>query len=120
MNPIHSIQRGGKFEIQQFKKPGNILELKKTHVSFTGTPMRHPYDPARVLLIVDMLSVQAYCYEFFVADIAFAEELPAIVTPEGDALTTSRIWVKKGTIGMRITPFVVEDMREALFGRDEP
>lgn len=112
------LQHGGKFEIQQFKKPGNILELRKTHVAFTGTPRRHPYDPAKIVLIVDMLSAQTYCYEFLVKDIAFAEELPAIVTPEGEAITISRVWVKKGTIGMRITPFVVEDMREVLFEGD--
>ena len=34
-----------KFEIQTYsKKPGNLKALKKTHVPFTGSPRKHPYD----------------------------------------------------------------------------
>lgn len=109
MIPGKMLQKGNRFEIQRFRKPGNIHELKHTHIAFTGAPRRHPYDQAKIVLVTDPFSAQAFCYEFQISDISCAEELPALVNPEGDATPMSRIWIRKGSIGIRFTPFVVED-----------
>ena len=109
MIPGKMLQKGNRFEIQRFRKPGNIHELKHTHIAFTGAPRRHPYDQAKIVLVTDPFSAQAFCYEFQISDISCAEELPALVNPEGDATPLSRIWIRKGSIGIRFTPFVVED-----------
>ena len=42
-------------------------------------------------------------------DVAFVEELPNLVNIEGEAISTARIWVKKMSIGVRCSPFVVEE-----------
>jgi hypothetical protein len=37
------------------------------------------------------------------------EELPNIVTVDGETVTMVRVWIKKMSIGMRCSPFIVED-----------
>ena len=98
-----------KFEIQTYIKPKNLSALKKTHVAFTGSPQRHPYDSDKVILVVDPYSSNTFYYEFKMDDVAFVEELPNLVNIDGEAISTARIWVKKMSIGVRCSPFVVEE-----------
>ena len=100
------------FEIQAYKKPEDIKQLNLTHVSFSGTPLHHPYDSERFILLSDPLSSNTLYYEFFIKDISFAEQLQNIVDIEGQTLTVVRIWVKKKSVAVRCTPFIVEDTRQ--------
>ena len=99
------------FEIQTYRKPEDFEQLNLTHVSFSGTPLHHPYDSEKVILLADPFSSNTLYYEFFTNDISFAEQLQNIVHPEGQTLTIVRIWVKKMSVGLRCTPFIVEDTR---------
>jgi hypothetical protein len=103
------LRKGERFEIEAYSKPKNPADLKKTHLSFSGSPAKHPYDPARVILIPDPCSGVTSYYEFKKKDISHIEELPNIVTLEGEALTMVRIWVKKRSIGLLCSPFLVEE-----------
>jgi inorganic pyrophosphatase len=98
-----------KFEIQAYKRPQNINDLIKTHVPFSGAPQRHPYEPDKVILIPDPFSTHTFYYEFEAGAISYVEELPSLVDIEGKAIAMARIWVEKRSIGMRCSPFVVED-----------
>jgi hypothetical protein len=98
-----------KFEIQAYKRPRNIKDLIKTHVPFSGAPQRHPYESGKVILISDPFSTHTFYYEFETEDISFIEELPSLVNIEGNSISMARIWVEKGSIGLRCSPFVVED-----------
>ena len=104
-------QASEKFEIQAYKKPRNIQALKETHVAFSGSPRKLPFDESKVVLITDPVSMNTFYYEFKADDIAFVEEQPSIVNPEGETIVIVRIWVKKRSIGVRCTPFIVEDTR---------
>ena len=42
-------------------------------------------------------------------DISFAEELPNIVNLQEETITMARIWVKKKSVCVRCSPFIVED-----------
>jgi len=99
-----------KFEIETYKKPRSIRELRKTHVPFSGSPQKHPYRPGKIVLIVDPYSSNSIYYEFNASDISFVEELPHIVDIEGEVVNMARIWVKKMSIGVRSTPFVVAEI----------
>jgi len=110
---LESIQR---FEIEAYKKPKHFHELIKTHVPFTGSPQRHPYDPEKVILFSDPYSTHAAYYEFIAGDISFLEELPSIVNIEGQAILMVRLWVKKQSLGLRCTPFLVADTRNRSTG----
>jgi inorganic pyrophosphatase len=105
------LQKASKFEIQVFKKkPKDFEDLRKLYVAFSGAPLKHPYDAKKVILVVDPYSGNAFYYEFRIEDILFFEELPNIVNQEGESLTMARLWVKKKTVGIRCTPFIVEDI----------
>lgn len=98
-----------KFEIQAYKRPKDPKVLRKTHVAFTGSPQKHPYDAHRVILVSDPHSTNTIFYEFMKNDIAFVEELPNLVSMDGDTILMVRIWVKKRSIAVRSAAFVVED-----------
>ena len=105
------LESSREFEIQAYKRPEDIRQMNLTHVSFSGTPLHHPYDNEKVVLLVDPFSSNTLYYEFFSKDISYAEHLENIVDPEGKTLNIVRIWVKKKSIGIRCTPFIVEDTR---------
>jgi hypothetical protein len=98
------------FEITRFKKPHDIKSLKKNHVAFSGSPRKHPYDPYRIILMVDPGSNDNHYLEFNVDDISFVEELPNIVTLDEEVIPIVRLWVRRGSIGIRSIPFWVEDL----------
>ena len=102
-------QTAEKFEIQAYKRPKNFKELLKSHVAFTGSPRKHPFDPERVILVTDPYSTNTFYYEFQTADISYLEELPNLVNIEGETVLMARIWVKKNSVGVRSTPFIVGD-----------
>ena len=99
------------FQIQAYKKPKNIHMLKNTHVPFSGSPKKHPYDSDRVILVADPFSTNTLFYEFNKDDISYLEELPNLVNLEGETITMVRVWVKKMSVGIRSSPFIVEDTR---------
>jgi hypothetical protein len=105
------LQESKRFEIQTYKTPGNLTQLRKTHVPFSGWPRKHPYDPKKVILIPDPSSSSLFYYEFKSGDISYAEKLPSIVSLDGDTMTMVRLWVKKMSVGMLCSPFFVEDIK---------
>ncbi len=102
-------QTAEKFEIQAYKRPKNFKELLKSHVAFTGSPRKHPFDTERVILVTDPYSTNTFYYEFQTVDISYLEEQPNLVNVEGETVLMARIWVKKNSIGVRSTPFIVGD-----------
>ncbi len=103
------LQEAPKFELQRYEKPKSLKELRKSHVPFSGSPQKHPYDPEKVLLVSDPYSSHTSYYEFRVDDISFVEDLVNIVDMDGDTIHMVRVWVKKGSIAINATPFLVED-----------
>ena len=102
-------QLSEKFEIQAYERPKNFKDLLKSHVAFSGSPRKHPFDPERVILVTDPYSTNTFYYEFQTADISYLEEQPSLVNAEGETVLITRIWVKKNSIGIRSTPFIVGD-----------
>ena len=100
-----------KFEIETYEGPKNWKGLKKTHVPFSGSPLKHPHDPKKVILVPDPYSSSPFYYEFKSDDITFAEKLPSIVNIEGETINMVRFWVKKMSLGMLCTPFLVEETK---------
>ncbi len=97
-------------EITKYKRPKDVKNLKKTHVAFSGSPRKHPYDANKIILVSDPFSRNNHYYEFKTDDISFVEELPNIVNMDDEVIPVVRIWVRKRSIGIRCTPFWVEDL----------
>jgi inorganic pyrophosphatase len=101
------LEKAKRFDVQAYKKsPDHILN----YVPFTGAPQRHPHDKDRIVLIGDPFSTQAFYYEFKIADIEGIEKLPSLVTLDGESVAMVRVWVRKGSIGVKSMPFVVESI----------
>ncbi len=98
-----------RFEIKAYERPKNLEELRRTHVPFSGSPLKHPLDPKKVILIPDPYTSSPFYYEFKSDDVAFAEKLPSVVNLKGETVTMVRFWVKKMSVGMLCTPFLVEE-----------
>jgi hypothetical protein len=107
-----SPQQPPKLEVQLYKKPKDIDALRQTHVPFSGAPHQHRSGPDRIMLVTDPYGGLTPYYEFAVKDIAFVEELPNMVTYDGEIITMVRIWVRKNSLGLHCSPFVVEDMQK--------
>lgn len=108
---INFPQKTKKFEIQAYKRPRSVKDLKKTHVPFSGSPLKHPTDAKRVILIPDPYSDTKFYYEFKSQDISFVEELPSIVNVDGETIKMVRIWIKKMGMGLLCLPFLVEETK---------
>jgi inorganic pyrophosphatase len=114
MQDTKYLQESIKREIQRFQKRKDAGELRKSAVAFTGTPRKHPYDGHKIILVNDPTSTNHFYFEFQKDDIEHVEELPSVIDPDGNAFTVFRIWVRKRRIGIRCTPFVVDDTREGI------
>ncbi len=113
MQKMNYPQESVSFQIQAYRKPKDIRALRAENVSFTGSPRKHPYDSEKIILVADPYSTNTFYFEFEKGDIAFVEELPNVVDMEGNTLTMIRIWVKKGSVAVRCTPFIAGDTRLA-------
>lgn len=94
------------YEITRYTSQTNYA---KNNVAFTGAPKKHPYDKDKIILISDPFSANTIFYEFNLNDIIHVDELPSLVAESGESLQIVRIWVKKGSFGLRYEPFIVED-----------
>ncbi len=118
-------------EIEAYRRPKDWSTLKQEHVCFTGAPFRlsgdredtpdkretrsdkepPPGKREKMILLVDPASANTFYYEFRLEDISYMEPLPNVVDDRGEGYPMARVWVKKGAVGIRSTPFVVENLR---------
>jgi inorganic pyrophosphatase len=83
-------------------------------VSFTGSPIKHPYDEEKFILICDPLSTHTNFYEFKKADVSYIENLTSLSSESGESIHIARVWIKKGIIGLHYEPFIVGNTSDIL------
>jgi len=105
---MHFLETIPKLEIVSFTDTDRIRMLKKNHLPFCGTPKKHPYDGEKIFLLADPQGCDPIYYDFHIKDIAFVEELPKIVDIDGRTVSRIRLWIRRGSIATRCTPFLVE------------
>jgi inorganic pyrophosphatase len=109
--PISTLlKKTEKFEIKKYKKPKDHKTIVETHIPYSGSPHKHPYDNEKMVLVIDPYYTNNFYYEFNKSDISYIEELPNLVNLEGEIFTIVRIWIKKMSIAVRCTPFIVGDI----------
>lgn len=97
------LKKTEKLEIEVYKKPPAFTA---NHVSFEGTPRKHPYNPERIVIIVKPFCEEVCYYDFRLADVEGMEELSNIVNSSGNSLPMFRVWVKKGSVGIKALPVI--------------
>jgi hypothetical protein len=78
-------------------------------VSFVGTLRKHPYDGSKCLLLADHAGDEPAILEFCKADVQGVEERASPVDESGSSRQIVRIWVRRGSRGVRYEPFEVDD-----------
>jgi hypothetical protein len=84
-------------------------DMPQNAVSFAGTLRKHPYDEAKCILIAAPSGCEPAIFEFRTADILGVEELPSPVDEAGQTRSLVKLWVKRGSFGIRYEPFEVDD-----------
>ncbi|MDA8424636.1 MAG: hypothetical protein M0Z80_00735 [Treponema sp.] len=84
-------------------------EVPQDAVAFVGTLRKHPYDGEKCLLIGDAGDREPAILEFRVADVEGMEELPSPVDETGQSRSLAKLWVRRGSFGIRYEPFEVEN-----------
>lgn len=119
---IREYLSGSFYEIQAYKS-----DPPQDALAFTGSPRKHPYDDGKVILIVEPKDGDSAIYEFKASDVVGAQDLPSPVTEAGESYRIVRLWIRRGSIGIKYEPFEVEAplrfmaeshvLKEKLFGR---
>ena len=94
------------FNITKYKSK---VDYAESSVSFTGSARKHPYDQEKLLLISDPFSSNTVFYEFRIQDIVHYDDLPGIATDSGENLLMVKLWINKGSLGLKYEPFEVDD-----------
>ena len=97
-------------EIVSYRRAGAPQDA----VDFIGTQRKHPYDDEKLTLTTEPASVDAGLFEFRVADVLSAQDLPSPVRADGESWPLVKLWVRKGSIGVRYEPFEVDRPRKPL------
>ena len=79
----------------------------KDAVAFSGTLRKHPYDGDKCILFADPAGSSPAILEFRKADIKAVEELPSLVDETGHSRPVMRLWIRRGSLGLRYEPFEV-------------
>jgi hypothetical protein len=103
--------------IRTFFDTAQLNEIIKYHraetpmdaFAFIGNPRKHPYDEEKFMLFENPLDQNPSLLEFRLRDIVSAESLPSPVTVKGEGIKMVRVWIRKGSYGMRFVPFEVAD-----------
>ncbi len=94
------------FEITKYKSK---VDYTKKAISFTGSPRKHPYDQEKLLLVSNPFTSDTVFFEFRIEDVLHYDDLPGIATDNGENLLMVRLWINKGSLGLKYEPFEVDD-----------
>lgn len=89
------------------EKYKNVNKTSLKAVSFIGSPTIHPYDEEKFILVLNPVSDHTEFIEFNKKDTLYVEDLPALFTKEKEVIPMKAIWIREGTIAMKMTPFCV-------------
>jgi hypothetical protein len=81
----------------------------KDAVAFSGTIRKHPYEDGKCILFAEPAGSDPAILEFRKADMAAVEELPSIVDETGHSRQVMKIWIRRGSLGIRYEPFEVDE-----------
>ncbi len=106
----HFLKETKKLELVKFERAIDETLLKEAYLPFSGSLRQHPYDIDKVILLSEPHGNNITYYEFKNEDIGFVKKQANIVNLDGEDIAMVMIWIKKSSIGIRCTPFLVESV----------
>lgn len=104
----------GNKELQKFREPNRLMEEA---VPYIGQPRQQEGDPDKIYLRLNPLSSNGAILEFKTKDVVFAENVKTVSEKDGRAFQIAKIWIRKGSVGIKLEPFSVQDFSDVL-GKD--
>lgn len=80
----------------------------KDALAFIGTLRKHPYDEDKCILFADPTGTEPSILEFRKSDIRAVEEQPSLVDETGHSRQVVKLWIRRGSLGVRYEPFEVD------------
>jgi hypothetical protein len=81
----------------------------KNGIPFIGYPRQHPSEKNKLILVYDPLGDCPTIMEFKIEDVLGAEEVHSAVTASGETAPLVKLWIRKGSRGVILEPFEVDD-----------
>ena len=101
-------------ELSKYAEPSR---LNREGVPFVGQAKQLTNSPDKIYLRLDSISSHGQMLEFKTNDIIYAENVNTLTKGNGMAITIVRIWVRKGSIGIKLEPFAVNEYADIFDDR---
>jgi hypothetical protein len=98
-------------ELEKYTDPHRLI---KEAVPYIGQPKVQEGDPDKLYIRLNPLSGNGALLEFKTQDIVYAENVKTVSQKDGTAFQIAKIWIRKGSIGIKLEPFAVQDFSEVF------
>ncbi|MCR4422363.1 MAG: hypothetical protein NUV32_07835 [Exilispira sp.] len=92
------------FDLQKYKTNNSINDA----LIIVGAPFISPIKKDKIVISPTLFSENKIFYEFDMKDIITWEEIDKIVNSKGTTITLIKLYIKKGTIGIRYEPVLFQ------------
>ena len=97
----------GSRQLEKYVDPSRLADEA---VPFVGQPKQTESEQDKIYLRLNPLSSNGALLEFKVKDIIYAENVKTVTHEDGTAFQIAKIWIRKGSIGIKLEPFSVQDL----------
>ncbi|MCP4757608.1 MAG: hypothetical protein GY866_42670 [Proteobacteria bacterium] len=101
-------------ELEKYTDP---IRLMNDAIPYIGQPKQNKSDPDKIFIRLNPLSTNGALLEFKTKDVVFAENVKTVSQKDGSAFQIVKIWIRKGSIGIKLEPFSVMDFTD-VFAKD--
>jgi len=107
----------------EYLPPNKIAKYQdgppKNGIPFIGYPQQHRTEKSKLILVHDPLGETPMVLEFKIDDILYVEDIPQAVTEKGEGVPLVKLWIGRGSRGILLEPFEVNDAARFLELRRE-
>jgi len=96
------------------EKYSNRNRLLREAVPYVGQAKQSASEPNKIFLRLNPLSSHGTLLEFKSEDVVVAENVETVAGKDGETFQIVKIWVRIGSIGIKLEPFSVQDYSDVL------
>ena len=107
----------GKRELEKYIDPNRLTDEA---VPYIGQPKQTESEPDKIFIRLNPLSSNGALLEFKTEDVVYAENVKTVSHKDGNAFQIAKVWIRKGSIGIKLEPFAVQDFSEVFAKEFDP